>query len=268
MKITDLQLFKKRDQKISMVTCYDYWSAAIIANTEIDCVLVGDSLAMVMHGHDSTVPATVDLMATHIKAVSKGAKEQLIIGDMPFLSYQKSLESTMQSVEKIMQSGAHAIKLEGEDHLNMIEPIVRSGVSVFGHLGLTPQSSHTLGGFKVQGKDKMSRQKIIEQAKRLEDKGCVALVLECVPRFLAKEITDMLSIPTIGIGAGPYVDGQVLVLQDMLGLTQGFKAKFLKQYLNGHQLIQQALETYHQEVKCGLYPSEQQSYCLDKVQEG
>lgn len=267
MKITDLQLYKTRDQKISMVTCYDYWSAAIIARTEIDCILVGDTLAMVMHGHDSTVSANVELMTTHIKAVSKGAKEQLIIGDMPFLSYQKSLECTMQVVERIMQSGAHAIKLEGDDHLNMIEPIVRSGVSVFGHLGLTPQSSHALGGFRVQGKDKMSGLKIIEQAKRLEDKGCVAIVLECVPRLLANKITQNLSIPTIGIGAGPFVDGQVLVLQDMLGLTQGFKAKFLKKYLHGHALIQQALETYHREVRCGLYPSEQQSYCLDKVQE-
>lgn len=261
MNILDFKIAKQRQQKISMITCYDYWSAKIIAETNIDCVLVGDSLAMVMHGHATPIPANVELMVLHTQAVAKGADNKFIITDMPFLAHRKGLTKTMTSVEKIIQAGAQAIKIEGaDDNLKIIEHIVKSGIPVMGHLGMRAQSYHQLGGFKVQGKENFSADNIFAEAKNLEQAGCFALVLECMPADLAKKITEQLTIPTIGIGAGIGVDGQVLVLQDLLGLNPDFNPKFLKQYLPGFKLIQQSLNSFDQEVKAKIYPAQEHNY--------
>ncbi|MCS5708500.1 3-methyl-2-oxobutanoate hydroxymethyltransferase [Candidatus Berkiella cookevillensis] len=261
MKITELKNAKLRNNKITMVTCYDFWSAKIIANTQVDMILVGDSLAMVMHGYTTTVPTTVELMCLHVQAVAKGAPHKLIVGDMPFLSYRKSLDQTMLAVERLMQSGSHAVKLEGGlGNEEAIKHIVQSGVSVIGHIGLTPQSIHQLGGHKVQGSEDAKANTLLTEAKILEDAGCCALVLECVPENLADRITQELSIPTIGIGAGNKVDGQVLVLQDLLGMDPEFQPKFLRKYLNGFDLLKEAIDQYSAEVKSGAFPSAQHSY--------
>lgn len=256
LTVHDFQRMKNANQKISMVTCYDYTSAKILSQTSIDCVLVGDSVAMTVHGYSTTVAATIPLMLPHIQAVAKGAPNKFIVGDMPFCSYRKSLSKSMQAVEALMRAGAHAIKLEGADEHNLmlVSHIVNSGVPVMGHVGLTPQSVHALGGFKVQGRDEKAANKIKNQAKLLEEAGCFAIVLEGMPCTLAKEITASVHIPTIGIGAGPMTDGQVLVFQDMLGLYHDLKPKFVKTYLNGFELFQQALNQYDQEVKSGVFP--------------
>lgn len=260
MKIHDFQRMKSENRKITMVTCYDYWSAQIIDNSRIDSILVGDSLAMVMYGHDTTLSATVNIMRKHIEAVVKGAPNKFIVGDMPFCSYRKGLVETMNSVEKIMRAGAHAIKLESaEGNLELIHHIVHSGVPVMGHIGLTPQSIHALGGFKVQGKTDCQAEKIKQQALQLEAAGCFAIVLECMPPDLASDITNSLRIPTIGIGAGPYTSGQILVLQDMLGMNS-FTPKYLKRYLNGADLIQCALDNYVDDVRTSVYPQEEHCY--------
>lgn len=263
MNVTDFKKMKDNNQKISMVTCYDFWSAQLIANTDIDCLLVGDSLAMVMHGHQTTIPATTDMIANHVKAVVKGAKEKFIIADMPFISYRKSLDITMNNVETLMHAGCHAIKLEGvEGSEQIIKHIVDSGVPVMGHLGLTPQSVHQLGGYRVQGRESEAQTQLIEQAKKLESLGAFSLVLECVPANVAQTVCQELSIPVIGIGAGSNVDGQVLVLQDLLGLNDGFKPKFVKTYLEGSKLIKQALNDYNHDVKQQAFPNE--NYCFQE----
>ena len=260
-KITDLKTTKRMKNKITMVTCYDFWCAKIIAQTQIDMILVGDSLAMVMHGYSTTVPATVDLMALHVQAVAKGAPNKLIVGDLPFLSYRKSQRETILAVEKLMQNGCHAIKLEGVlGNEKTIKHITQSGVAVIGHIGLTPQFIHQLGGHKVQGHQDEKANALLTEAKLLEEAGCCALVLECVPTLLAERITLELAIPTIGIGAGQKVDGQVLVLQDLLGMDPGFKPKFLKKYLNGFELLSGAINQYHEEVKSGSYPDSEHAY--------
>jgi 3-methyl-2-oxobutanoate hydroxymethyltransferase len=238
-----------------MISTYDYWSANIIADSNIDCILVGDSAAMVMHGHKTTVFATIAMLLPHIQAVAKGAPNKFIIGDMPFCSYRKGLEHSMEAVDQMMKAGSHAIKLEGaDDNIPLIQHMIRSGVPVMGHLGLTPQSVNTLGGFKVQGKSEESAQAIFEQALALQDAGCFALVLECVPYRLAQQITEALTIPTIGIGAGPYTSGQVLVFQDLLGLSAGRKPKFLKTYVQGFDLVKNALNQFDEETKQLEFP--------------
>lgn len=244
-----------------MVTCYDYWSARILAETNIDSVLVGDSAAMVMHGFQNTLPATVDLMASHIAAVIKGIGDKFVVGDMPFCSYRKDLASNIDAVQKIMQAGAHAIKLEGViGNEDLIKHIVASGVPVMGHIGLTPQSIYQLGGFKVQGKTAQAEKILLQQAKALEDAGCFSVVLECMPTALAKSITEKISIPTIGIGAGPYTSGQILVLHDLLGFNKDFKPKFVKKYLDGAALMQDALNKYSAEVKAQQFPDQENAY--------
>jgi 3-methyl-2-oxobutanoate hydroxymethyltransferase len=259
MNILEFQERKKANKKITMVTCYDYWSAKIIAETPIDCILVGDTAAMVMHGFDTTLPATIDQMVVHTQAVVRGAKEKWIIADLPFLSYRKSLDVSMSAVEKLMQAGAHAVKLEGaHGNLDLIRHIVDSGIPVMGHLGLTPQSLHQLGGMKVQGKQQEQALYLLEQAESLQAAGCFSVVLECIPSVLAKQITDTLHIPTIGIGAGPHTSGQVLVLHDLLGFNAAFKPKFLKTYMNGFEAVKEALNTYCSEVTEGQFPDESQ----------
>lgn len=256
MNTYDFQFMKENNKKISMITCYDYWSACIISQSQIDCILVGDSLAMVMYGYSTTLSATVPMMAQHIQAVVKGAPNKFLIGDMPFCSYRKDLTASMTSIEKLMQSGANAIKLEGADgNLKLIHHIIKSGIPVMGHLGLTPQSIHAIGGFKVQGKNQSAADKLKKDAKALADAGCFALVLECVPSNLAKEITNSIVIPTIGIGAGPHTSGQVLVLQDLLGMNSQFKPKYLKKFLNGFELIKDALNDFNKEVKASAFPN-------------
>lgn len=246
-----------------MVTCYDYWTANIINETKIDCILVGDSAAMVMHGYTNTIHATIEMMVMHVRAVAKGASHKFIIADMPFLSCKKGLKHAMTCAEQLLQAGAHAIKIEGvRGSERLIQHIVESGIPVMGHLGLTPQSVHQLGGFQIQGKNKESAEALKLDALTLEKLGCFALVLECIPAELAETITRQLHIPTIGIGAGIHVDGQVLVLQDLIGSNKNFKPKFLKQYLNTHELIHASVEQFHHEVKSEQYPGLEYSYNL------
>ncbi|WP_374034200.1 3-methyl-2-oxobutanoate hydroxymethyltransferase [Bdellovibrio bacteriovorus] len=259
--ILDFQDKKSKKQKISMITCYDYSFARIVADSDIDCILVGDSLAMVMLGHSTTLDVSASVMAHHTAAVVRGAGDKFVIADLPFMSYRKGLTANMTAVEKVMKAGAHAVKLEGAaGNLKLVRHLVDSGVPVMGHLGLTPQSVNQLGGFKVQGRDEKAQKKILEGALQLQDAGAFSVVLECVPSKLAKEITAALEIPTIGIGAGVDCDGQVLVLQDMLGMNQGFKPKFVKTYLDGFNTIKGALNQYHQEVSAETFPTEKESY--------
>ena len=261
MKVHDFKKMKESNVKITMATCYDYWSAKIMAKSDIDSILVGDSVAMVMHGFTNTLPATVELMALHTAAVTRGIGDKFVVGDLPFCSYRKDLTNNMDAVQKIMQAGAHAVKLEGVfGNENLITHIVNSGVPVMGHIGLTPQSINQLGGFRVQGKTIEAEKSLLEQAQALEDAGCFAVVLECVPTELAKNITEKISIPTIGIGAGPHTSGQILVLQDLLGFNEDFKPKFVKKFLDGAPLIKNALNKYAAEVKEQKFPDQENSY--------
>ena len=261
MNVTDFQKMKDEGRKISMVTCYDYSSARAVAESNIDCILVGDSLAMTMHGYANTLSATTAMMALHTAAVAKGAPAKFIIADLPFLSYRKGLKEAMDSVHDLMSAGAHAVKLEGvRGHAEIVRHIVDSGVPVMGHLGLTPQSVNLLGGMKVQARTSAAVKMLAAQAHELENAGCFAIVLECVPSQAARRITDLLKIPTIGIGAGAHVSGQVLVYQDMIGLNPGFKPKFLRVYANTFDVIRTALNAYDTDVKSGAFPSEGESY--------
>jgi len=244
-----------------MVTAYEAWSARLIAASEVDAILIGDSVAMVVHGHDTTVGATVGMMAMHTKAVARGAGETFLIADMPFLSCRRGVQSAMKAVGSLVRSGAHAVKLEGIDgHEDVIQHIVGSGVPVMGHLGLTPQSVHQLGGFKVQGRSGLEAARLVRQAHGLEDLGCFAVVLECVPSDLASRITAELTIPTIGIGAGSGTDGQVLVLQDLLGLAGGHAPRFVRSYGDGAGWMVAALNHFDADVKGGEFPRPEESY--------
>ncbi len=260
----NINSFKKRKssrQKISMVTCYDYNSAKIIAETDIDCVLIGDSVAMVVHGHVNTLSADVDMIATHTQAVARAKLPQWIVADMPFASYRKNQYETVSTAETLMRAGANAVKLEGANgNLEQIRHLVDSGIPVMGHIGLTPQTLYTLGGFKIQGKEEAAASELCAQAQKLQQAGCFALVLECVPAALGKRITEQLDIPTIGIGAGPHTDGQILVWHDLLGLNVHFKAKFLKTYSSGFSSFKEALNHYNKEVKTGDFPDERHSF--------
>lgn len=267
MKALTVLDFQKRKlnkkEKISMITCYDYTYAKIIAETAIDCILVGDSCAMVMQGHKTSLPATVEMVELYLRGVVRGAaKNKFIIADMPFLSYRKSLKQTMDVVHRYVTAGACAVKLEGvEGNEAAIRHIVESGIPVMGHIGLTVQKYHTMGGFRVQGKEETEANKILEQAKQLEAAGCFAIVLECVPEQLAETITQTLSIPTIGIGSGAATDGQVLVLQDLLGLDTTFSPKFAKKYTEGFEVAKNAIDQFDKEVKEVVFPSKEYIYC-------
>lgn len=259
--VQDWQSRKQSQQKISMLTCYDYTFARLIDQSSVDCILVGDSLGMVMHGFESTLEVSVAMMALHTRAVKKGAPNKFIVGDLPFMSNRKGLKFGMESIEKVMKAGASAVKLEGaEGNLQLVHHAVHSGAPVMGHLGLTPQSIHTLGGYKVQGREERAGKKILEDALALQEAGCFALVLECVPSKLAKEITKALEIPTIGIGAGSACDGQVLVLQDMLGMNLGFSPKFLRQFFDGKNQITNAFNDFHSQVQAATFPAAKESY--------
>ena len=252
---------KKGKEKITMLTAYDYTFANIMDNAGIDCILVGDSVGNVMLGYPNTIPVTVDEMIHHTKAVSKGAKNALVVIDMPFMSYQESIEQARRNAGRmIKESGAEAVKLEGGVKMkDVIRALVDIEIPVMGHIGLTPQSIHRMGSYKVQGKGEEA-EALIKDAKAVEEAGAFSVVLECVPRKLAKEITNMLSIPTIGIGAGPDCDGQVLVIHDLLGLFGEFRPKFVKSYLNIRQEMETAIKSFIEEVKEGVFPDDTHSF--------
>lgn len=261
MKIQDFGRKKQSGVPISMVTCYDAWSATLIADTDIDCILVGDSLAMVVYGHETTIPAEIETIAAHTAAVRRGAPDAFIIADMPFLSFRKGLEPAVEAAGALMRAGASAVKLEGAaGNLELIRHLVESGVPVMGHLGLVPQSVHQLGGFRVQARDDEAAARLLEQARELERAGCFAVVLEAIPSPVAAEVTASLGIPTIGIGAGGRVDGQVLVLQDLLGVNTAFRPKFVRTWLDGSSLIRSAIQAYHDDVVGGVFPNGEESY--------
>ena len=251
--------FSKKE-KISVVTCYDASFAKIISETEMDSILVGDSLGMVIQGHNSTLPVTLEEMIYHTKAVKRGAPNKFIICDLPFLSYQVSVEQGVSAGGiAIKETGCDAVKLEGagEIALQTILQLSEMGVPVMGHLGLTPQSYQVLGGYKVQGKDEKTAEKILKDAIALEKAGVFSIVLEMLPESLGEKITNALTIPTIGIGAGRYTSGQVLVINDLLGVNADFKPKFLKRFADLNSVVKQALGNYDKEVKNGSFPSEE-----------
>ena len=230
--------------------------ATLVDASGIDAILVGDSLGNVVLGYESTVPVTMDDIVHHLRAVTRGTKRAMVVGDMPFLSYHISREESVRNAGRLMQEGlAQAVKLEGGSEVaETVRAITNAGIPVMGHLGLTPQSVHQLGGFKVQGKGEEAARKLLSDAKSLEEAGVFAIVLECIPQQLAKLITESLSVPTIGIGAGVHCDGQVLVIQDLLGMYSDFKPKFVKQYANLKEQIIEACQTYSEEVKGKSFP--------------
>lgn len=261
MNILDFQNAKMTGKRIAMVTCYDYWTASLMAQTEIDCILVGDSLAMVMHGHATTLPATLEVMALHTEAVCRGAPGKFIVGDLPFLSFRKGLSEGITAMGQLMQAGASAVKLEGmRGNETLVQHGSESGIPIMVHLGMTPQSTHQLGGFRVQSRRESDAQRLIQDALQAQECGAFCLVLECVPAQVAREVTEAVTIPTIGIGAGPHTTGQVLVFQDLIGGNPHFKPKFLRTYANAAEMIHEALNAYAQDVHQQAFPSEQESY--------
>lgn len=265
-RVTDFARFRAESNPISMVTCYDAWSAKVIADSSVDAVLVGDSVAMVMHGYPDTVHATTEMMASHTAAVRRGIGDKFVVTDIPFPEHRKGIPAAMEAVDRIMKAGANAVKIEGASgHLDVISHIVESGVPVMGHLGLTPQSVHQLGGYRVQGRDEAAARKMEEDALALQEAGAFAIVFECIPADLAGEITRKLEIPSIGIGSGPDCSGQILVLQDVLGLNKGFRPKFLRTYAEGADVFQRALTGYDMDVKGGKYPSVEESFTNGKL---
>ncbi len=260
-KITDFKKLKAKAKKISMVTCYDYWSAKILAETPVDSLLVGDSVSMVVHGFDSTVHATTEMMATHTAAVARAKTGKLIITDLPFLVHRSGQQSLMKSVDQLMKAGANALKIEAAPgQTDIVRYISDSGVPMIGHVGLTPQYVNQFGGYRVQGKSEEASKVIVDHALKLEDAGCHAIVLECVPSDLGAELTDRLSVPTIGIGAGLQVDGQVLVLQDLLGFNKDFQPRFVRKFAEGSQWMSQALENFSSSVQNQQFPSQDESF--------
>lgn len=255
-------LCAKRDQrKLSMVTCYDYGFARLLSQSAIDAILVGDSAAMVVHGHASTLAADVGLMRLHTQAVARGAGDKFVVTDMPFLSFRKGIAAALDAAQALMSAGAQALKLEGVDgHEDVIERLVQSGIPVMGHLGLEPQSVHAYGGFRVQGRSCEAAREIARRARTLEELGAFAVVLECIPATLAQEISEALRIPTVGIGAGAGCDGQILVLEDLLGLNIDFKPKFVRHFWDGAESVLGAIASFDAAVKAGTFPVAEESY--------
>ena len=262
--IPDLQRMKEEGKKITMLTAYDYPLALIEDKAGIDIILVGDSVGMVVLGYESTVPVDMNEMLHHTKAVRRGAKYSFVIGDMPFMSYNITKEEAIRNAGAfIKECGADAVKLEGGlEVIDTVKAIINAGISVMGHIGLTPQTASKLGGFKVQGKDAESAQKIMDSALALEEAGCFSVLLECVPDRLAEIITKKLRVPTIGIGSGMGCDGQVLVTHDLLGLFDRFMPKFVKRYANLSEEILQGIESYIAEVQSGKFPTKEHSFTM------
>lgn len=260
--VIDLLTKKKEGQKITMLTAYDYPFASFIDEAGIDMILVGDSLSMVIQGNETTLPVTMDEMVYHTKIVAKATKKAMVVADMPFMSYQASVEEAVKNAGRLIkEAGAHAVKLEGgREILEQVKAITEAEIPVIGHLGLTPQAFLRMGGYRLQGKTEEQAKRIIEDALRLQDKGAVAIVLEVIPSELAKEITESLVIPTIGIGAGPHCNGQVLVLHDLLGLFEKFTPKFVKKYANLRDEVLKAIRQYKEEVEKGVFPDREHSF--------
>lgn len=255
---------KARGDLLTMLTAYDYPTALAVDRAGIDSILVGDSLGMVVLGYENTLPVTMEEMLHHCRAVARGASRPLLIGDMPFMSYQASVEDAVRNAGRFLQeAGMDAVKLEGgRDRLEAINAILSAGIPVLGHLGLTPQSVHQLGGFKAQGKTAAAATELLEDARQLATAGCFGIVLESVPARLASYVSEKVDIPTIGIGAGPGCDGQVLVTHDLLGLFDKFVPRFVKQYAGLHRVISKALETYKEEVERGIFPAEEHTFSI------
>ena len=266
--VTLFQKLKDNNEKIAMLTAYDYSTAKILNEADIDGILVGDSLAMVALGYENTYNITIDEMLIFIKAVARGAKKSFIIGDMPFMSYNLSVEQGLENAGKMISAGANAVKIEGcnEHILALTKRLTESGVPVLAHLGLTPQLLNTLGGYKIQGKSIEAIEAILESAKKLQEAGAFAVVLELLPAESAEYITRNLNIPTIGIGAGVGCDGQIVVTDDILGKFTDFAPKFVKKFANLHDVMLDGVSEYLSEVKNGLFPSERESFGL-KVEE-
>lgn len=257
-----LQAMKQNGEKIAMLTSYDYSMATIVDDGGIDVILVGDSASNVMAGHETTLPITLDQMIYHASSVVRAVNRALIVVDLPFGSYQGNSKEALNSAIRIMkESGAHAVKLEGGLEIKeSLERIIAAGIPVMGHLGLTPQSIYKFGTYTVRAEEEMEANKLKEDGLTLQEAGCFSIVLEKIPAALGKEVTKSLKIPTIGIGAGSFCDGQVLVINDMLGLTKGFKPRFLRQYLNLYQEIKSSVEAYVKDVKCSDFPNEKEQY--------
>ncbi|MBN2031817.1 MAG: 3-methyl-2-oxobutanoate hydroxymethyltransferase [Deltaproteobacteria bacterium] len=264
MTLAELQGKKDRGEKITMITAYDYPSARLVDEVGMDMILVGDSLGMVVLGYDSTVPVTMEEMIHHCKAVSRAVTAGFIVGDMPFLSYQASVDRAIENAGRFIKEAAcDAVKLEGgSDMAPVVEAIVKAGIPVCAHIGLTPQTATMLSGFKVQGKNAESARAQVKSAKDLEEAGAFMIVMECIPDLVAARITDGLRIPTIGIGAGNHCDGQVLVYHDLVGLFERFTPKFVKQYVNLSPLIKEALLQYKIEVEKSIFPTKEHAFSM------
>lgn len=262
---TSIMQMKNSGHKISMLTAYDYTTARLLDEAGVNTMLVGDSLGNVILGYEDTISVTVEDMIHHSAAVARGAKNALVVTDLPFMSYQTSVYDAVVNAGRLMKEGrAGAVKLEGgKEVCPQIKAIVSAGIPVVAHLGLTPQSINTFGGFKVQGKTEAAAKKLIEDAKAVEEAGAFLLVLECVPAKLAKLVTESINIPTIGIGAGAGCDGQVLVIYDMLGMFSDFKPKFVKHFANAGDMIREAVKTYIAEIDDGTFPAEEHCYKID-----
>lgn len=259
--VRDFAAAKNDQRKIVMVTAYDAWTSALLADLPVDCLLVGDSALMVAHGERTTLPATVELMALHTRAVARSAPEQFIVADFPFLAARKGAAFALDCAAELLRAGAHAVKIEGvRGHANVIRHLVESGIPVMGHLGLQPQSVLALGGYAVQGRESAAAAVLREDAATVQTAGAFALVLECIPARLAREITRALTIPTIGIGAGAGCDGQVLVLQDLLGFNPKFKPRFVRRFADGAGLVRDGVTRYAAAVRSGRFPSRKESF--------
>lgn len=261
-----IKQMKAEGRPITMLTAYDYPLAKIVDDAGIDMILVGDSLGNVVLGYDSTIPVTMEEMIHHVKAVCRGTSRAMVVADMPFLSYQVSKEDAVRNAGRFLkETGAQSVKLEGgQEVTEAVQAIVNAGIPVMGHLGLTPQSIHQMGGFKVQGKDESAAKKLIADAHALEEAGVFSIVLECVPTPLAKMVTEAVQVATIGIGAGPHCDGQVLVTYDLLGLYPRFTPKFVKKYVNLHEHVAAALKQYKEEVEGHSFPGPEHSFGMSE----
>ncbi|MHA1247791.1 MAG: 3-methyl-2-oxobutanoate hydroxymethyltransferase [Candidatus Thorarchaeota archaeon] len=265
-----IRMMKKKGKKIVMLTAYDAPTAQILSECGVDIILVGDSVGNSLLGYESTIPVTLDDVIHHCAAVRRGNPRSLIVGDMPFMTYKVSIEQALENCARMLQEGgAEAVKIEGGGRVvDTVRAVVDAGIPVMGHIGLTPQSIFEFGGYRVQGRTADAAEKLIEQARRLEDAGVFSIVIELVPSETAKAITESVSVPTIGIGAGPHCDGQVLVLWDMLGLFEDFKPKFVKQYVNIRRVIVDAVSQYAEEVRSGIFPDPEHSFEMSEEESG
>lgn len=263
--VSTFKMQKENKDKITMLTAYDYSTAKLIDEAGVNGILVGDSLGMVMLGYEDTLSVTMEDMIHHIKAVTRGAKNALVVGDMPFMSYQTSVYDAVKNAGRLVQEGhCQAVKLEGgESVCPQIKAIVEASIPVMAHIGLTPQSVNAFGGFKVQGKSEEAAKRILQEAKAVEKAGAFAVVLECIPDKLAKIITEEINIPTIGIGAGSDCDGQILVYQDMLGMFGGLKPKFVKRFANVGEEMTKAFKGYIEETKAKTFPAKEHCFKID-----